>query len=695
MKTCNTLFLLAALGLLVREDATAAAPDTSAWKCSACPFPKGATGTVEGGVGAVSDASARFGNQTGLQRGGAHAVLGGSISSRSESGSFADLSASELGLDSRSLSARGGQEGLYGLHIGYAELPRHFFGDAFTPFAGVGGDTLTLPAGFRSAGTSTMPLAATLQPVDVGYRYSRLDLGGSWIALQNWTLRAGFRRDVRDGTRSVYGALFTGASQLVAPVDQVTDQLEVSAAYTTREWQVSLGYLVSRFDGGPRALTWDSPFLPVVPGADRGQLAAAPDNQLHQVTGSAGWTISPTVRASADFALGRLTQNASYLDPTLNSSLAARVPPLPAGSLDGRIVTFNGNARLSMSPLPNLRLQAVYARDVRDNQTDRLTYPTVTTDIFLDPVPRTNTPFSLTQDRFKLSADYRGLAAVKLSAGAEQDNRLRNFHEALTTRETSVWARATLQPRDDLSLALKATTARREHTSYGTAIWFGAPENPLLRKYNLARRQRDTAGVRADYTVNDKISVGLTVDYANDAYDQSLVGLRGARSVNGGLDVSAALSEQTQINLFAQGERIRSHQGSSAGGTSADWSAQNKDRFDVLGLGIKHTLMAGKLDLSADVSVARSRSDVNFDTGFTEPLFPSAKTSLDSVKLHASYKLQDNLWLLGSFWHERYTSQDWRLDGVLPATVQNLLSLGSQPAQYTVDVVRFSLRYRF
>ena len=115
----------------------------------------------------------------------------------------------------------------------------------------------------------------------------------------------------------------------------------------------------------------------------------------------------------------------------------------------------------------------------------------------------------------------------------------------------------------------------------------------------------------------------------------------------------------------------------------------------MLGLGIKHTLMAGKLDLGADVSVARSRSDVDFDTGFTEPLFPSAKTSLDSVKLHASYKLQDNLWLLGSLWHERYTSQDWRLDGVLPATVQNLLSLGSQPAQYTVDVVRVSLRYRF
>jgi MtrB/PioB family decaheme-associated outer membrane protein len=695
MKTYTPLFLFAALGLLSISGTAAAAADTSNWKCTSCPYPKSMTGNVEAGLGTVSEDSKKFGDFTGLDEKGAHLVLGGALRVRGAGGYYADLQAANLGLDTRSLLARGGHEGLYGLQIGYTELPRHFFGDAFTPFSGVGGDTLTLPPGFRAANTSAMPLATTLQPVDVGYKRTRLDLGGSWIALQDWTVRVGFRRDVRDGTRALYGAFYIGASQLVAPVDEVTDQLEVSAAYATRRLQLSLGYLVSRFDGGPQALTWDSPFLPVVPGADRGQLALAPGNQLHQLTGSAGWTISPIARASADFAFGRLTQNDSYLSPTLNASLAARVPPLPASSLDGRVLSFNGNAKLSVTPVPELRLLAVYARDVRDNQTDRLSYPLVSNDSFLDSATRTNTPFSLTQDRLKLGADYRGFAAVKLSVGAEQDNRLRNFHEALTTRETTVWASAGLQPTEDLALALKLTTARREHTRYGTAIWFGTTENPLLRKYNLARRERDTAGARADYTVNDKISVGLSVDYANDAYDESIVGLRGARSVNAGLDLSAALGEQTQLTVYAQSERIRSDQGGSASGPVADWSALNKDRFDMLGLGIKHTLLAGKLEVGANVSASRSRSDVSVDTGRPEPLFPSAETSLDSVRVHASYKLQDNLWLSGSLWHERYTSQDWRLDGVLPATVLNLLSLGAQSPQYDVNVLQLALRYRF
>ena len=240
MKSSNTLFLLAALGSLVGADSAVAAPDTSAWKCSACPFPKGTTGSIDVGLGLVSDDSASFGDYTGLQRKGAHAVLGGTLASRGDSGYFAELSASDLGLDTRSVAMRSGHEGLYGLQLVYAELPRRFFGDGATPFSGVGGDTLTLPAGFRSAGTSTMPLSSTLQTVQPEFKRSRLDLGGSWIAMQDWTFRAGVRRDVRDGTRAVYGSFYTGSAQLVAPVDQTTDQLEVSASYATRALQLSV-----------------------------------------------------------------------------------------------------------------------------------------------------------------------------------------------------------------------------------------------------------------------------------------------------------------------------------------------------------------------------------------------------------------------------------------------------------------------
>ena len=683
--------LLATLGALAAP--ATAAVDTADWKCESCPYPKGTSGTVEAGLGAVSDASAPFGNGTGLQRQGAHLVLGGTLVHRAEGGYFADLSAADLGLDRRSLAATAGREGLGTLRLGYAEIPRHFFDGAMTPF--VGGAQLSLPAGFPAATTAAMPLSTTLQPLRLGFDRKRYDLAGTLNGGANWSYALKLRRDERDGNRPTSGAFFSTASAFAAPVQQTTDQLEVSASYASRKLQLSLAYQLSQFRNSIDALTWQDPFLPVVAGASRGQLAQAPDNQFHQLVASAGYQITPTIRASADVAFGRLTQNAPYLAPTLNASLAPSVPALPASSLDGQVDTFNGSFRLTAAPIEGLRLNASYARDVRDNQTAVLSYTGVATDMFVSAQPRQNTPFSLMQDRFKLAADYRVSGTLKLSAGAKQDMRNRSYTEVVDSRETTLWGRLSLQPREDLSLAFKLAHAERSHSSYGTALWFGSTENPLLRKFNLAERQRDSAGLRADFTLNAKVALGLTLDYANDNYRESLIGLRDARSVGIGVDMVFAISEQTRLHAFAQGESIRSNQNGSQTAGVPDWAGRNKDRFEVLGLGLKHAAIPDKLDIGADLVFSRSRSATEVQTAVGEPAFPLAKTAVDSVKFYASYKLKDNLWLKASYWYEAYDAQDWRVDGLLPATVPNLLALGQQAPHYRVSVVQLSLRYRF
>jgi MtrB/PioB family decaheme-associated outer membrane protein len=694
MTTHSPLFLLAALGLLSCAGAATAAADTTNWKCQSCPYPKGITGAVEAGIGTVSEDSQKFGDYTGLEDKGAHLVLGGALRVRGAGGYYADLQASDLGLDTRSLGLNSGHEGLYSLHIGYAELPRHFADGARTPYLGNGGSRLTLPAGYPAETTATMPLANTLQAVDIGYKKKLVDVSATLLSFQNWTYRFSFTRDVRDGTRPMNAAFFSTAQQLVAPVDQTTDQFEVSAAYATRAVQATVAYQLSRFANGPEALTFDNPFTPVR-GANRGQLALAPDNQMHQIVATAGLEITPAVRVSADMAYGRLTQNAGFLPATLNAALAPSVPQLPMASLDGKVSTFNSNVRLTATPMADLRVNASYAHNARENKTGTAAFPQVATDMFVGSDTRSNVPFSFTQDRFKLGADYRGLQGVKFSAGAERDYRSRPYHEVVTTRETTVWGRAGVQAGERLNLGFKLAKGDRTHSSYGVSTWFGSPENPLLRKYNLAERQRDTAGVRADFAATDTVSLGLAVDYSNDGYARSLVGLKNARSVNIAADLSAALTEKTQLTFFALSDRLRSRQAGSQTSLLPDWEASGNDRFHVLGLGVKHQLLGDKLDIGADLSFTRSKSDLRVDQDLAQPAFPQAHGAQDALKVHARYKLADNLWLNGSLWHERYTSTDWRLDGVLPGTVQNLLSLGQQSPDYRVTVLNVSLRYQF
>lgn len=697
MKTFSSLFQLAALGALSSAACSAlAAVDTSQWKCESCPFEKaGSNGSVDVGVGGVSDSSAKFGDFSGLQKQGAYLALGGGVRYRGDNGVYGNLEATDLGLDSRWIGFDGGREGTYTLKLGYAEIPRHQAEGAMTPFLGNGSSRLTLPGGFPALDTASMPLGTTLQPVDVSSKRQRFDAGFAWIAGEQWTTQLTYRHDLRDGVQRIAGSFSTSASQMVAPLDQTTDQLELSAIYATRRLQATLAYQVSLFRNGEPSLTWSNPFTPVVAGGDTGQLALAPGNQFHQVVATIGYDITPTVRASGDIAWGRMTQDEPFLPITANSSLAATVPALPAQSLQGLADTFNASVRLTAKPLDGLSLSASYDRNERDNKTPSLSYPAVQTDMFLGTTPRTNEPFSFTQDRLRLGGDYRGPGSLKTSIGFEQDNRERTLQEVDTTRESTLWGRIQGQATDNLLLQLKLASSKRDGSTYTTVAWIDPPQNPLMRKFYMADRRRDAVGGRADATLVEGVTLGLAGDYAKDDYTNSTIGLLDASTYTVGVDFSVAASEQTQFYGFAQGERIISNQANSQTFSTPDWTARNQDQTNSVGLGVKTLTMKGKLELAADVVFSRMSNDISVDAGTTSPPFPSITTSVDRLRLRAVYRLKDNLSLVGGWWYERYQSQDWHLDGVYPATISNLLAFGDQPPRYRVNVLQFALRYRF
>lgn len=670
--------------------------DTSQWKCETCPFEKeGRSGVVEAGVIGVSDDSAKFGDFTGLKKQGAYLGLGGSVRYRGDNGVYGLLTASDLGLDTRSIDFDGGREGMYTLKLGYAEIPRHLADGAKTPFLGVGGSRLLLPGGFRAVDTASMPLATTLQPVDVRSKRSRFDAGFTWIAGQEWSTRLTYRRDVRDGLQRIAGSFFiVNASQMVAPLDQTTDQLDMSAIYATKRLQATLAYQVSLFRNNESSLTWSNPFTPVG-GGDTGQLALAPGNQFHQIVATVGYQVTPTIRASGDIAFGRMTQDAAFQPITVNSGLAATVPALPVQSLDGEADTFNASAKVTATPMDGLNLNASYDRNARDNKTASRSYPAVSTDMFLGAVPRTNQPFSFFQDRFKLGGDYRGPGRLKTSVGLEQDYRERSLQEVVTTRETTVWGRVEGRALDNLLLQLKLAYGQRDGTTYGTAAWINPPQNPLMRKFYMADRKRNSAGGRADFTAAEGVTLGLTADYANDDYNNSTIGLIDARTYSVGADFSAVVSDNTQLYGYAQSEEIRSNQAGSQVFGLPDWTGRNEERIDTVGLGLKQLAMGGKLELSADVGFSRMTNDISVNAGVSSPSFPTAETSIDRFRLRAVYQLQKNLSVVGSWWYERYDAKDWRLDGVRPDTVSNLLPLGEQAPRYTANAVQAALRYRF
>ncbi|MBE0613694.1 MAG: MtrB/PioB family decaheme-associated outer membrane protein [Burkholderiales bacterium] len=695
MKTSNQLLLLGALSALspVAVADGPAAPDTANWKCESCKFEQGVSGTLDAGVGSVSDKSSEFGQYNGLYKKGGYFIGGTSVRSRGADGAYWNLDASDLGLDTRSIGAEGGKQGSYKLSFKYDETPHRIGNDALTPFSGNGGASLTLPAGFATTTTAGMPLAASQQQVDLYTQRKMLGVGASWNRTTQWEYAVNFRHETRDGNiLRTGGAFFVNTAQLIEPVDYVTDQMDASASYAGRKFQMKLAYYASKFSNGNQALNWQNPYTPIV-GETAGQIALPPDNQFHQVSASLGYQLSDKTRASADIAFGRMTQNDSFLGSTQNAALV--VPGLPGTSLNGRAETMDANLKLSSAVTDKLRLNALYSHNDRDNQTPQASYPSVATDMFLGTA-RTNLPYSFTQDKVKLSADYRATSRLRGAIGADFDSNKRSYQEIDTTREDTAWGKISSRVTDKIDLSLKLAHGERRNTgSFQVIPGITPAENPLLRRFNMANRTRETVGLRADIGVAENFNLGLGVDSSDDKYEDSSIGLTSAKdlSVNG--DLSWTVSEKTRLHFFANHQVIKSRQAGSQTFSLPDWNADNKDTIDTFGLGVKHAAIKDKLDIGADYAVTRSRSEINVNNGAGNPAFPEVTANLNGLKLYADYRLKENVSLQAGYWHERYDSKDWMTEGIAPATIPNVLTLGLQSPQYSVNVVRLSVRYKF
>lgn len=697
MKSSSQLLVLGVLWPLSAAAADGAPvpaplPDTSQWKCESCPAESGLSGSVEVGAGYVSKGSAKFGEYTGLDDKGGVLLGDGSASYRGKDGNYWNADASNLGLRSRSIAVEGGKQGSYKLLANYDEIPHLISDTAQTPFLGTGGASLTLPAGFGAPTTATMPLGTTLHGVDIGTERKRVGVGGLWMPARDWQYSLGVRHETKEGTQRIAGAFFVNTAQLVQPVDYVTDQLDAAVSYTGEKLQAKFAYYGSLFRNGNSSLTWQNPYTLLAGSPTAGQLALAPDNQFHQLVASGGYQLTDRTRVVADLAVGRMTQNDSFLAPTLNVGIAA--PALPATSLDARANTVNGNVKLTSALSSKLRVNAGYSHNERENHTPQSLYSWVSTDMFLAGT-RTNLPYSFRQDKLNLAAEYNFTPKTKTSVGFDHDEHQRTFQETDTTRDNTVWGKIASKAIDRVELSLKLSTAERRNSGYQqVTVGLVPTENPLLRKYNLANRTRDTAAVRADIAVTDAVNLGLGAAMSRDDYSDSTIGLNSGKDLNFNGDLSIAVTEQTSVHFFANREEIRSRQTGSESFSTPDWIGENVDTIDYFGLGVKHAAIKGKLDLGADYGSMRTRSEISVNTGTLSP-FPPMTSNLDTIKLYATYRVKDNVALNASLWHERYDSQNWMLAGVTPGTIPNALAFGELPPRYTLNFLRLSVRYKF
>jgi MtrB/PioB family decaheme-associated outer membrane protein len=372
--------------------------------------------TVDVGVGPVSQGSYKAGEFNGLAKKGGFLI--GNLDLRSHA-AFDSPSAlrwrikgTDLGLQTRSLSAQVGVQGRFRVRFGFDELLRNRSDSYQTPYNGAGTNVLTLPgtwlvptvagsggtnpasarglvtaigvAPFISTGAADMgalvsPTATQMALVnaaanaDVSLFHNvnlhttrtKYDAGFNYIFDSRWAFDASFRPEHKDGLKPM-GTVSrnTGADiSTVIPdrIDTETNQISLSQTFKGKKSFAQAGYYGSFFTNNVPSMSWQNWAVPAG-SLNANTISSTPSNDFNQFTATGGFNLSATTKLVATGSYARNTQNVAFITD-------ASTPVVPVSSLNGLVVSTAFNTKFTTRPAKKLNLTAAYKYDDRDNRT--------------------------------------------------------------------------------------------------------------------------------------------------------------------------------------------------------------------------------------------------------------------------------------------------------------------------------------
>lgn len=728
MRTCDTRSVWA--WLLVGLVSSAAAQDGGS--------------TVEVGVGYNTQDNYRFRLYNGLPDAGGFGV--GAFAWRGplagSQGGELRLEGQELGLETARLFGAWSMPGRYRFSLRLDRIPQREFDDAQTPFLGAGGPRQRLPQGWVG-GSTTQTLTAlntTLQDIDTDKRRQRWTSTLGWTLSEHWSVDAELRHETKRGS-DAFGAIFgsTGGNPrgaiLERPVDFITDDLTVSARYAKARSQLGLAYTVLRFRNAADRLQWDNPFnnpqwlagTGFSAGAV-GELALEPDNLSHQWTLSGTHAFSARTRLTGTLSRARLTQDQGFLP---YSAVVSTSTPLPRQDLRGQVETLQGNLTLSTRLFSRTTLRGHYQYRDRDNQTPQDLFLRVAGDVAAQATPlsdgaRVNRIYDLTTRRYGAELEHRLSSPLRLSLGYTVEAKDFTMLDAERTSEDIGFVRLTVRPATTVSGWLRYTRSQRDPSGYDVTRPFVTGHNPdfvatltgdalfendpLLRRFHLAARDRDEWAVSTTWMPTPAVSVSLVGRLAEDDYPESVVGLRASRKTSLAADVTYAPVPEWQVGVFVNADDYDNQQLGYArqGGAaptpilpvsarlaSRTWQVDSVDQVRGGGLRGQWSGLGGRLTLESEAAITLADTDTGPGSpGLAWSPLPSVTTDILQLSARVSYALAGGREVRLRWFYEDFTSTDFGLDGVAPDTLSNVILLGNQSPSYDGHRIELSMVFR-
>jgi len=461
--------------------------------------------------------------------------------------------------------------------------------------------------------------------------------------------------------------------ELPSPVDFVTHLLDSSVEYHASRWFVRLSEQTSVFVNEVDALQWDNPFQTsdALGAGARGRLALPPDNQAHAIAAAGGAELPLRTRLTGTFAYGWMLQDDDFLPPTINPAVPAGPPP--RRSLDGRIDTVLANVVASSRPHRALTLTARYHLYDLDNRSGSLAFGDYVVADAVRGMLRRSLPYSYSKNAVDVDAALRPLRQGSLKVRYGWQRWHREHREVRNSDEYHVGPTLDLAPASWLSLRGAYTHAVRDPQEYdalaGRESDSPALYNPLLRKFDEARRVRDQVTTLAMLTLDPRLELTGSFALADDAYSRSAFGLQDDSNFAYSVDLGLAPVERIRFYGNFTREEHRFHQRVGLGPIGkGSYLGRGQDTIDTWGAGLRASVLPEiDFDFQYSLSLGVSRLRAAASSAEAEAGdFPNVRTKLHQFSALCSYALRRDLTLRLGYAFERYESSDFAVDGLEP-----------------------------
>jgi len=618
-------------------------------------------------------------------------------------------------------------------------------------------------------------LRDAVHPIDLGTQRETGTVGVNFYFTDRTKARFEFQRDDKDGS------ILTGAAigdrpprsltvQLPEPIDYNTYDFKVSFEHYTDSFTIDAAYKYSVFENNVNQMSWNSLFhaanfncaaIPACAGAadyDRirananligyrsteyattGTLALSPDNTYQNFTLNGSYRLPMwSSRISASFVYTVMEQDDTLLLPYATSDFDDPARTLPRNTADAEIDSTMFNLAYNASPLRALNVNLHYRYYDMNNDTPQDVWNGATQDTssYSYLSQRINVAYDMEQDNIGADLNYYLGNMGTLGFAYEKEQIDRPHREVAETDEDRFTFTYRVSPVYWANLRAGYILSDRDGSPYNSEITdqsfaydivanagqsnnplLGFSNNPGLRKYDVADRDRDEIDLALNLMPVEGVNINLSYARINNDYgtaiadsintwdsialtfvdvfvDPTQLGLLEDETNRYTVDINYSPNEalnlfgyfsREEMNILQRGRnmnednRINNINGTKdwQGTDGANiWNADMDDETDTYAFGVNYKAMEDKLNLNADFSHSNGVVDIDYSAGanlveddttsiqnhseWSSP--PDVDFETNTLNLGLNYALTEKVTLGFNYTFEDYSVTDWMQEG--------------------------------